>query len=269
MATLKGIVRTGIPSSKTEGNLVDINYDEFGNQRVLLVAPDGTDLITTDGVKVQGNVAHDAPDAGNPLKIGGIATTGSRSAVADGDRVDQHFDELGKAAVMIGGDGNTTIVDLFGAQADGQVNTLNTLGVTTFPQSFNESTWDRYRANTDITVLATAARTASTNSADLTNYNARGVLITLDVTTDPAGGETLQLLVQYKDAESSAYEIILDDAANATPGRRTVIVYPGTAGSANDVTSTTGYPLPRIWRVRIVHSASGTWNYSVGASLIL
>lgn len=269
MATLKGIARTGIPATQDEGELVDVNYDEFGSQRVLLVAPDGTDLITTDGVQVQGNIAHDVADSGNPVKIGGKAVTGAPSAVADGDRVDAHLDELGKQAVMIGADNGTNFVSVLNGNDDLASATDLALITRDYNLLYNGSNWDRARANIEITVLATAARTASTNSADLTNHNARGVIITLDVTTDPAGGETLQLLVQYKDAESSAYEIILDDAANATPGRRTVIVYPGTAGSANDVTSTTGYPLPRIWRVRIVHSAGGTWNYSVGASPIL
>ncbi len=334
MATIKGIARLGVPAAQTEGELVDQNFDEFGTPRVLLVAPDGTDLITTDGVKVQGNVAHDAVDAGSPVKVGGKASTGAPSAVADADRVDANFDEFGNLRTLIVDPANATdLSDSDGVfvqgsvahdsvdsgrplKMGGKVSTGNpglvadddrvdahfdargNLGVMILNKSgttdaivgpppdnssssnpglfvvshslqYDETNFDRVRGNTEITVLATAARTASTNSADLINYNARGVIITLDVTTDPAGGETLQLLVQYKDAESSAYEIILDDGANATPGRRTVIVYPGTAGSANDVTSTTGYPLPRIWRVRIVHSAGGTWNYSVGASLIL
>lgn len=226
--------------------------------------------ITAEGIVfVEGEAAHDAVDSGGPVKIGGKATTGTPSAVADQDRVDGHFDELGKLGVFIGVDGGTTTIGTRALSSDGLSATISAFNGAASLFNYNGTTWDRLRGNTEITVLATAARTASINSADLTNYNARGVIITLDVTTDPGSGETLQLLVQHKDAESSAYEIILDDGANATPGRRTVIVYPGTAGSANDVTSTTGYPLPRTWRVRIAHSASGTWNYSVGASLIL
>ena len=45
---------------------------------------------------VTGNVAHDAADSGNPLKVGGKASTSAPTAVANGDRVDQWFDEFGR-----------------------------------------------------------------------------------------------------------------------------------------------------------------------------
>lgn len=43
-----------------------------------------------------GNVAHDAADSGNPLKIGGKARTTTPTAVAANDRVDAFFDEYGR-----------------------------------------------------------------------------------------------------------------------------------------------------------------------------
>jgi len=48
-----------------------------------------------------GGVAHDAADAGNPIKIGGKATsfTSFPTAVNDGDRVDAHFDSFGRLGV--------------------------------------------------------------------------------------------------------------------------------------------------------------------------
>lgn len=48
---------------------------------------------------VQGNVAHDAADSGNPVKIGGKARTTNPTAVADGDRADAFCDDLGKQVV--------------------------------------------------------------------------------------------------------------------------------------------------------------------------
>ena len=207
------------------------------------------------------------PKIGSPLSLG-VAVTGTPSAVSDGAAVRRHFDEYGKEGVFIGSDGTTAIVRSHASSVDGRATAE---GLETVPKLyvFNDSTWDRVRNNIEVTQLASAARTGNTNGPDQTNYNARGVIITLDVTTDPGGGETLQLIVEHKDGVSSAYEILLDDGANATPGRRTVIVYPGIGAAANDVTTIAGYPLPRTWRVRVVHSAGGTWNYSVGASLIL
>lgn len=44
---------------------------------------------------VNGNIAHDGVDSGNPLKIGGKASITTPSNVASGDRVDAWFDEKG------------------------------------------------------------------------------------------------------------------------------------------------------------------------------
>lgn len=49
---------------------------------------------------VTGQVAHDAVDAGNPLKVGGQARTTNPAAVADGDRVNAMFDKLGRQVVV-------------------------------------------------------------------------------------------------------------------------------------------------------------------------
>lgn len=52
--------------------------------------------------KVIGNVAHDAVDSGNPIKVGGKARTTNPTAVADGDRVDASFDDVGRQLVVAG-----------------------------------------------------------------------------------------------------------------------------------------------------------------------
>jgi hypothetical protein len=52
--------------------------------------------VDVNGVFVQGGIADDAADAGNPDKIGGKARTADRTAVAASDRVDAYFDVLGR-----------------------------------------------------------------------------------------------------------------------------------------------------------------------------
>jgi hypothetical protein len=49
--------------------------------------------------QIVGNVAHDAADSGNPVKIGGVARTANPTAVAASDRVDIFCDDLGKQVV--------------------------------------------------------------------------------------------------------------------------------------------------------------------------
>lgn len=58
--------------------------------------------------EVVGNIANDAADSGNPVKVGGIAvssnTSGQTPAVAAGDRVNQAMDLNGRALVVASGD---------------------------------------------------------------------------------------------------------------------------------------------------------------------
>lgn len=53
-----------------------------------------------DGARqVGGEVAHDAVDAGNPVKIGGKAASSVPTAVANADRVNAFFDLAGRQAI--------------------------------------------------------------------------------------------------------------------------------------------------------------------------
>lgn len=101
--------------------------DAAGNERGLNIDANGR----LGGVP-DGNVAHDAADSGNPLKIGGKAETTVRAAVADGDRVDAWFDEYGAQAALDAGSAYdearanvssadlTTAADLTAAPTSGQ-----------------------------------------------------------------------------------------------------------------------------------------------------
>ena len=51
---------------------------------------------------IEGTVAHDAADSGNPVKFGGKAGVTRPSAVADGDRVNAWLDEYGRQVVSLG-----------------------------------------------------------------------------------------------------------------------------------------------------------------------
>lgn len=67
-----------------------------------LVSADGHVLVSGDGsFVVVGNVASDAADAGNPVKIGGIVTVSANPAsAASGDRVNASFDKVGRQIVV-------------------------------------------------------------------------------------------------------------------------------------------------------------------------
>jgi hypothetical protein len=118
--------------------------------------------------------------------------------------------------------------------------------------------------NTTVTALASAARTATNNSGDLLNANARGVEVIVDVTAAP-GVDTVTFTIQGKDATSGKYYTLLASAAVSAVGTTVLRVYPGTTAAANLVAN---LPVPRVWRVLATHSAATSFTYSVGANLI-
>lgn len=96
-----------LPSgAATEATLASIK-DTAGIKKITDALPAGTnnigdvDVLTIPGVA--GDVAHDAVDSGNPLKVGGKARQTNPTAVADADRVDAMFDDVGRLCVVQGG----------------------------------------------------------------------------------------------------------------------------------------------------------------------
>jgi hypothetical protein len=132
--------------------------------------------------------------------------------------------------------------------------------------------WERGRNNNEGTVLASLARTATQNSPDQANYNARGVQLILNVTAQPGGAETLGVKIQAKDPVSGGYVDIVDSGVlfTAATGAKALTLYPGVLSTdlAAGYVGKSG-ALPRIWRAVVTHSASGSWTYSLGFSLIL
>lgn len=128
----------------------------------------------------------------------------------------------------------------------------------------NGTTVEAVRGNTQGTLLASAARTATTASADQINHSACGVRVAVNITVWTAGSLTVQ--VQEKDPVSGTYRTILSSAALAATGLTVLVVYPGVTVTANLAASE---PLPRTWRVNVVHADATSITYSCGFSLIV
>lgn len=102
--------------------LIGTTNTNTGNAATSLSVLDDWDNAASDGVSVSGDVAHDAVDAGEPVKIGGYAKAAAPTDVsADGDRVNAWFDLAGRLQVGDGG-GSLTV--------DGTVAVTNA-GITT------------------------------------------------------------------------------------------------------------------------------------------
>lgn len=103
--TIQGDALSGASASQVQGTAADGaaavgspvqvgGKDGAGNVQALLTGTDGAPLVG-------GNIAHDAVDSGNPLKLGGKAASSLPAAVAAGDRVDAYFDLNGRLKVNL------------------------------------------------------------------------------------------------------------------------------------------------------------------------
>lgn len=119
--------------------------------------------------------------------------------------------------------------------------------------------------NTDRTIFASAARTATVNGADLTNRAGRGVKIVIDATAASATPSVV-FTVQGKDPTSGKYYTILVSAAVTGVSTTVLTVYPGATVAANLAVSDV---IPRTWRVIATHGDADSITYSVGYSIIL
>lgn len=117
----------------------------------------------------------------------------------------------------------------------------------------------------DLTILASAARTAQTDSADFVSDHARGVVLFLNVTA-ASGTGGLTVNIQMKDPVTGNYSSYYAAAAAVTStGQRTYHIYPGASGGG---TESKGGLLPHTWRVRVTVGDSSSYSYSIGACTI-
>lgn len=130
---------------------------------------------------------------------------------------------------------------------------------------FNGSTFDRERSNTGGTVLSSAARTASVNSADQTNHNARGLVLVIDVTAI-AATPSVVFTIKGQDPVSGKYWTILTSAAITGAGTTVLRVYPGLTAVPNLVANDV---IPRLWRLEAVHADADSITYSARAEYVL
>jgi hypothetical protein len=228
-----------------------------------IIDSEGDELeISSDGsFSTGGSVASGATDSGNPVKVGGTYNE-TLPTFSTGQRGDLQIGARGALHVGLSGgnQGDSTSSLLTFPNPAG---TGGPLGVATM--IFNGSSWDRTRGNMDVTVLSSAARTATLQSSDITNYNAKGLHLVIDVTAI-AATPSVVFTIQGKDALSGKYYTILASAAITGTGTTVLKVYPGLTGVAN---SKADDLLPRVWRVDATHADADSITYSVGASVIL
>lgn len=115
-----------------------------------------------------------------------------------------------------------------------------------------------------VALLSSAARTATTNSADQTNTARRGVVVVVDVTAVTATPEATPK-IQRKNADGTYTDIFTAPAAITATGKY-VYVMATDAGTASGAFAGMGAePLPHTWRLSMSHADTDSITYSVDA----
>lgn len=121
--------------------------------------------------------------------------------------------------------------------------------------------------NTDLTLLASAERTATVNTDDQQAYFARGVYVFLKVTaiTDTP---SIVLKVQGK-LPNGDYITLLTAVAVTATGTTVYLLHVGAGAAAEDVDKVVEFPIPLNWRVRVEHGDADAITYTVMATVVV
>ena len=123
--------------------------------------------------------------------------------------------------------------------------------------------------NTQGTLLASALRSATTNTPQQTNYNARGVVVFLNVTANAGTSPTLSTVIRAYDPISGNTRALVTGGNVTGVGTYAFLVYP--AAGTLDTQTGSNLPLPRTWDVNFVlgGSAGPSFTYSAAYAYIL
>ncbi len=125
------------------------------------------------------------------------------------------------------------------------------------------------RDNTETVLLASAARTTTTDSKDQINYNSNyGAILIVNV-SEVTATPVLTPKLRLKDPISENYVDIWTAAATLTAtGTTTYLFGLGGSGAAGDYTEATNLLLPRIFRFRMIHADADSATYSAAIILL-
>lgn len=122
----------------------------------------------------------------------------------------------------------------------------------------------RTNLTTPITILASAARTATPTAVAQGTAGYRGVHVVIDVTAVTATPSVVPTIDGYDDLSGKWYNLLTGAAITAT-GTTVLKIYPGIGTVANAAASDI---LPATWRVVMTHGDADSITYSVAANLL-
>lgn len=204
--------------------------------------------------QVQGAAAAGGAVVGNPLLVG----------ASDGANVQSlKVESAAQPALQVGifKGGQQVQVAAYGGN-DASSAGGNGLAVGAIGEAFNGATLDRNRNNIDATLLASASRTTTQTSADITTYNLGAIAVYLNVTV--AGTGSITVSINEKDPASGVYNALLTGAAVTANGFNVYRIDPRTPAVANLIAQ---IALPRIIQIVVTANNANAITYSVGYTL--
>lgn len=245
-------------TSSLSGNTLAANVIFHGalNFRYFRLNVTGISAGTTAGVVEFYTLPNATMGIGASAAQAGTWTVGSNSATGSAVPANAFYIGYAQGGNLQAMTGTTT--------TDGISNSVSGPIIRSYTYLYNGSTYDSFRNNQDVTLLASAARTTTQTSADIINYNGISALVvTLDMTTVGTGSVTLS--INGKDTASGKYYTILTGSAVTTNSTNVYRVGPKIAAVANSIAQ--DY-LPRTFQIVVTANNANSATYSVGYSLL-
>lgn len=259
------VIDTALPSGTNAiGKLAANSGVDIGDVDVTSVVP-GTGATNLGKAE---DAAHTSGDVGVMALSVRQNSPSSSLAGTEGDYAPLITTQKGALFVDASANAIDTELPAAATLADGASN-FSTPSVGACVQLWNGSTWDRARNVIEGTALSSAARTATTNSSDITTYGARGMLVFLRISS--AGTGNLRIFVYGKDPVSGQY-VSLNNSAPTITATGTYALSLGNGSNGTGVTGDgsmtqyVGAAFSGTVRVTIAHSDGSSWTYSAGYS---
>jgi hypothetical protein len=166
-----------------------------------------------------------------------------------------------KAALVAGSDG--TNAQTIKTNASGEQ--LVVLTGSKVPEGIAD-----FRLNQEGTLLASAARTAGSVSPIQTNYNARGVVVFINVTAASGTGGLKPYVTGIDPISGSPVSLHTWPTAITATGLYIIVLYPAsTMVATTSVKAVISLVLPRRWGVNVNADDASSYTYSLSYALIL
>lgn len=136
------------------------------------------------------------------------------------------------------------------------------------PLVYNGATFDRTYNNTPVTLLPSAARTATLATPTQTSPNHRGLVLFVNITALAGTTPSLTPQILAVDPVSGTTLPIWAGAALTAVGLSAYLLYPGAAGGS--YTGVAGIVVPRAWQANfVVAGTTPSVTFSAGATLLV